>query len=329
MNQNIISKKFGLVFFLLVALIGTGCVSTKEFEALSAEKRKLELEKQDMQAVIETNNAMISDLKEKEAQLSIAQSALSESKDRVMSLQKSQKDLMEKYDVLLAQSQQVLNNASEEKALLSDQLEAKQKELDTKARELGLMEMRLKSQEENLRSLQEDVRIRERKLLELTERLHAQDSMMLALRNSVNEALRGFSASELTVTERDGKVYVSLSQNLLFAKGSNVIDSAGKGAIRKIAQVLKDHPDIQINVEGHTDTDGSASKNWDLSVSRATAVVKEMTASGLDPYQVTASGRAFYDPVAANDTEDNKSLNRRTEIILAPRLDELYSLIGY
>jgi chemotaxis protein MotB len=305
------------------------CVSTKEFEALSAEKRKLEMEKQDMQSIIESNNEMIRDLQQKEVQLANAQTQLSESNEKVMSLQQSQKDLLKKYDELLAQSQQVLNNASEEKALLSDQLEAKQNELDVKARELGLLEMKLKSQEENLFSLQEDVRIRERKLLELTERLHAQDSMMHALRSSVNDALTGFSASDLTITERDGKVYVSLSQNLLFAKGSNVIDSGGKNAIRKLAQVLKNHPDIQINVEGHTDTDGSASKNWDLSVSRATAVVKEMTGSGLDPYQVTASGRAFYDPVAANDTEENKSMNRRTEIILSPRLDELYSLIGY
>lgn len=303
------------------------CVSTKKYDELAYQKRQLEAEKMDMTSKIAANERMIAELKQKEELLIQREEELRKTRSEVEGLQISQKDLMAKYNDLLSQSNQVLNTATEEKAALSEELSEKQKELDQKERELRFLEMKLKSQEENLETLQEDVRIRERKLQELTQKLHERDSVMMVLRNTVNDALRGFSSEDLTVSEYQGKVYISLSQNLLFAKGSTVIDPAGRDALRKLATVLKDHPDIQINVEGHTDTDGTAEKNWDLSVTRATAVVKVLTANGANPDNIIASGRAFYFPKAPNDTEENKSLNRRTEIILSPDLNMLYSLI--
>ncbi len=312
---------------ILCTLLVTACVSTKKYDALAFEKRQLTKEREDLASKVAADAEIIRDLRAKEAQLVQREAELNRTRSELEGVQASHRDLMRTYDELLSQHEEVLDNASEEKLLLAEELSAKQTQLDQKERELGFLEMKLRSQEENLVSLQEDVRIRERKMLELTEKLHAKDSLMLALQTSVHDALRGFSSEDLTISEYNGKVYVSMSQNLLFAKGSNVIDAAGKDAIRKLAGVLKEEPDIRINVEGHTDTDGTASKNWDLSVSRATAVVKTLTASGLDPYQITASGRAFYEPKAPNDTEENKSINRRTEIILSPNLDVLYSLI--
>ena len=138
----------------------------------------------------------------------------------------------------------------------------------------------------------------------------------------------GFTDSDLTISEKNGKIYVSLSQNLLFASGSDKIDWKGKKAIIQVAQVLNSNQDILVNVEGHTDSDGNPNSNWDLSVRRATAVVKVLTGQGVDAKRVTASGRAFYDPIAPNNSAANKAKNRRTEIILSPKLDLLYDIIN-
>jgi chemotaxis protein MotB len=291
---------------ILTIILLVSCVSTKKYDELAYQKRQLEKEKMDMSGIIASNQVMIDDLKAKEELLGKREVELSKTRSEVEGLKISQADLLQRYNELLSQSDAVLNTASQEKAALSEELSAKQGELDQKERELKFLEMKLTSQEENLEALQEDVRIRERKLLELTQKLHAKDSVMQALRNTVNDALRGFSAEDLTVSEYQGKVYVSLSQNLLFAKGSNVIDPAGREALRKLATVLKNHPDIQINVEGHTDSDGTAEKNWDLSVTRATAVVKLLTSIDADPNNITSSGRGLYFPKAPNDKETNK-----------------------
>lgn len=312
---------------MLVVIGMISCVSTKKYEDLSFQKRQLEKERLDLTSNLAEKERMIKDLTLKEQLLLQREGELAKAKSDIDGLMMTQKDLRKKYDELLAQSNQVLDNATEEKEMLSEELSAKQSELDQKERALRFLEMKLKSQEENLVTLQEDVRIRERKLLELTRRLNEKDSIVHALRGSVYEALKGFSAEDLTVSEYQGKVYVSLSQNLLFAKGSNAIDPAGREAIRKLANVLKEHPEIQINVEGHTDPDGTAEKNWDLSVSRATSVVKILTGYGANPDNIIASGRAYYFPIAPNDTEEDKSKNRRTEIILSPDLNALYSLI--
>ena len=316
-------------FLAAVVVLLSGCVSTKKYEALASEKRQVIKEKEDLASDAATTKMQLeAQLAAKELELNNQQAVLEKTQSEISSMQKANKELMSQYDQLLSQNKEMLDNASEEKMIMSDQLAEQQRELDRKERALNFLEMKLKSQEENLVGLQEDVRIRERKLADLTQKLNAKDSMMQVLRASINDALRGFSASDLTVSEYNGRVYVSLSQKLLFAKGSNAIDPAGRDAIRKLASVLKEHPEIQINVEGHTDSDGTAEKNWDLSVTRATSVVKALTSSGLDPAQVTASGRAFYFPKAPNDTEENKSVNRRTEIILSPDLDALYELIG-
>jgi chemotaxis protein MotB len=151
--------------------------------------------------------------------------------------------------------------------------------------------------------------------------------MMKELKDNITESLLGFSNEDLNVSERNGRVYVSMSQDLLFAKGSSNIDAKGRDAIRKLAEVLKNHPNIRINVEGHTDTDGPPERNWDLSVTRATAVVKELTRLDVLGHRITASGRAYHDPITFNDTEENKSRNRRTEIILSPRLEDILEIV--
>ena len=151
------------------------------------------------------------------------------------------------------------------------------------------------------------------------------------LKNTISNALTSFSASELTVSEKNGKVYVSLSENLLFPSGSAVVNKKGVDALGKLAEVLNNNPDININIEGHTDTvpiRGRYQDNWELSVARATSIVRILTNNyKVDPVRIIASGHSQYDPVDTNSTPEGRAKNRRTEIILIPKLDELYRLI--
>jgi len=152
---------------------------------------------------------------------------------------------------------------------------------------------------------------------------------MKALKDRVSAALTGFEGKGLTVEQRGGRIYVSMDNKLLFPSGSATVDAKGKDAIMKLAKAIENEKDLNILVEGHTDTDkigsGSTYKdNWDLSVIRATSVVRIMQENSvIDPVRLTATGRGEYIPVDPND----KSKNRRIEVILAPDLTELYKLV--
>ena len=142
-----------------------------------------------------------------------------------------------------------------------------------------------------------------------------------------------FKERDLTVTVKNGKVYVSLAEQLLFGSGSVQVDKKGEAALQQLAKALKDQKDINILVEGHTDnvpisrTSQYMHDTWDLSVMRATAIVRILTGAGLSPKQVTAAGRGEFSPLAGNDTPQNKQKNRRTEIIITPDLDELFRIL--
>lgn len=151
------------------------------------------------------------------------------------------------------------------------------------------------------------------------------------LRQKMNDALKGFNSNELSVSVKNGKVYVSLQENLLFPSGSAVVNPKGKQALGKLAGVLTINPDINVNIEGHTDSIPIRARyedNWALSVARATSIVRILTNDyGIEPLRIIASGHSQYDPVDTNTTKEGKARNRRTEIILSPKLDELYKII--
>ena len=180
---------------------------------------------------------------------------------------------------------------------------------------------------ESRKSLQEQ----QQKLLQLQNLLDQQKQKTGELRKKMAEALVGFNDSDLTVTQKNGKVYVSLSENLLFPSGSAVVNPQGKEALSKLANVLNANPDISVDIEGHTDSIPIRKKyedNWALSTARATSIVRILVnAYKVDPVRVIASGHSQYDPVDSNSTEEGRARNRRTEIILSPKLDELYKLL--
>jgi chemotaxis protein MotB len=181
--------------------------------------------------------------------------------------------------------------------------------------------------------LSSDLQKREQRLKEVEDALQKRDAATNALKEKLQKALLGFQQSGLTVDVRNGKVYVSLTDKLLFPSGSIVIDEKGKAALKQLAAVLNKEADINMAVEGHTDDKkvinlGQIKDNWDLSVLRATSVTRYLTETeGVDPHRLTATGKSEFQPVDPANTNDARAKNRRIEIVLTPKLDELYNLI--
>ena len=174
---------------------------------------------------------------------------------------------------------------------------------------------------------------REKTINQLQDMMNSLNDKVQNILKGVKEALMGFSSDELSVREENGKIYVALSDKLLFQSGSATVDKRGKEALAKLAEVLNQQKDVDVNIEGHTDSKpihtARSADNWDLSVIRATSVVRILTTEyGVSPLQIEPSGRGEFMPVADNGSADGRSKNRRTEIIIAPRLDELLKIIN-
>ncbi len=184
-----------------------------------------------------------------------------------------------------------------------------------------------------INKLSADLKKREARLKEVEEVLRKRDEATNALRDKLQKALLGFQQSGLTVEIKNGKVYVSLTDKLLFDTGSIIIDDKGKLALTELAKVLKTQPEINISVEGHTDNQrvanlGQIKDNWDLSVLRATSVVRYLTdVEKIDNARITATGKGQFQPLAIGNAAEDRSRNRRIEFVLSPKLDELYELI--
>ncbi len=228
-------------------------------------------------------------------------------------LRKQNRDLNENIDNL----KERLNLMEAANSSAAAEIDAKNANLQAKQSELDENAQRLTEQQEKLKNLQAII--------------DKQKQQSAALRNKMAEALKGFGSDQLTVTQKDGKVYVSMQESLLFPSGSAVINAEGKNALSKLAEVLNVNPDININVEGHTDSIPIKIKfedNWALSVARATSIVRILTKDyAVNPLRIIASGRSEFLPIAPNETAEGRAQNRRTEIILEPKLDALMDLL--
>lgn len=178
----------------------------------------------------------------------------------------------------------------------------------------------------------QELQEREQTIAQLQSMIEAQQQKVKDLLASVKDALLGFSSEDLTVTEKDGKVYVSLSDKLLFESGKAIVNQQGKEALGKLAQVLNQQAEIDVYIEGHTDKvpihTAVFQDNWDLSVIRATSVVRILTETySVNPLQIQPCGRGEFKPIDTNETAEGRAHNRRTEIIMAPRLDKLLQLL--
>ena len=233
-----------------------------------------------------------------------------------------------------AQEDLIKGNVKETQKLLTE-LQTAQANLQKKEDLLRQLGQNLDAKKASLDELTFELDKKNARLAELEKILDAQKRIVQDLKSKVSEALLGFENNGLTVTMKNGKVYVSLDEKLLFKSASWDIDANGKNALKKLAGVLEKNPDIQIMIEGHTDNvpynpgNSQLKDNWDLSVKRATTVIRVLLeGSNIDPKRLTASGRSQFLPVDDHNTTDARQKNRRTEIILTPDLTELYNLIN-
>ena len=285
-----------IILFFATSMIFTSCYTPGTYKAMVASRDSLQIRSDSLYQVIGNKNLTIEDLQKKLASL---KADLENIKLQLSTLQNNYKDLNENYNGLKSSA------TSETQDNLS-KIENLQKELSDK----------------------------ENKINEINSKLKARENAMNALKAKLNDALVGFTGNGITVEIKNGKVYVSLSNQLLFKSGSTSIDNDGKKALLQLANELNKHTDLNILVEGHTDNvkvvnNPRFKDNWDLSVLRATEVTRYLTDDGgIDPTRVIASGRSEYLPIQEGDTPEIRAMNRRTEIILTPKLEELFEILG-
>jgi chemotaxis protein MotB len=299
------------------------CVSTKVHRTLQEKYDILTNEADQLRQLSETRAAETTELQREFDEISRTVNILVEdttaSYDRMRTLQTKYDRLSKQYDYLLDNNSTLIAASARENKALMD--------------EIAAMQNRLQSKEDSLNTERRMLEKGRARMQELERIIGRQDSTVNYVRQKVADALLGFTGKGLTVNMRDGKVYVSLENSLLFAPGSWDVAPNGKIALENLAGVLAENQDISILVEGHTDNDpyrgaNQVRDNWDLSVMRATNVVKILTTNtSLDPKRITAAGRGEYVPLVDNDSAANKAVNRRTEIILTPDLSELANLL--
>lgn len=241
-------------------------------------------------------------------------------------LQSKYAQLSDAYDLLASKNSSYMADKAKETKKLLEQLEQAQLELFAKEDELNKLSNSLDAKKEELEE-------RSARVTELEAIINKKDSMVTALKESISKALIGLEGDGLTVIQKNGKVYISLEEDLLFASGKYEVNSGGIAALNKLAAALASQKNLDILVEGHTDSiplsgSGLIKDNWDLSVMRATNVVKVLLKSpSLNPLQLTAAGRAEFVPLATNKTTEGRNANRRIEMILSPNLDDLFKLL--
>ena len=327
-----------LILYLLLCLISfSSCVTPKVYNALFDENEaiKLALKNQEKESI-----RMQSQIEELEGEISSLRTKIQKLKNdsilnggSLTALQNKYESLEESYDLLTSKnSRQMAEKAKETKKLLEN-LEQAQSELFSKEDELTKLSYSLQTKEEELKLAQEKLDARSMRVAELESIINKKDSIVTALKRSISKALIGLEGEGLTIVQKNGKVYVSLEEDLLFASGKYEVNNTGFSALSKLSSVLASQQDLEILVEGHTDSiplsgKGLIKDNWDLSVMRATNVVKVLTENKeLNPLQLTAAGRAEFVPIASNSTISGRSANRRIEMILSPNLDDLFKLL--
>ena len=309
-----------LVSVFSVFILSSCVVSKKQFDELLTEKVKMEADLNELTAKIDVLEA---DIESIETQLQVATTdnealskELKKKKDTLSALQGEHDQLQGYYDNAVNNSGRLNRDIAEQ----HNRLMALQKTLEQAEYENNM--------------LADSLELRELKVAELENVLSETQMAVHELKSKVSQALKNFGSKDLTVEERNGRIYVSLSEQLLFNSGSTVVDPKGQKAIAQLGQAVKSSKDIHILVEGHTDDVRISKKskymndNWDLSVMRATSIVKLLIDNGVNPATLTAAGRSEHMPKVENSSPQNKALNRRTEIILTPDLSALFEVLG-
>lgn len=311
---------------IVVISLTTSCVSKKIYQDLENKYADL---KKEHNALSDENGVLKADKNQLELDKNKLQTELDKTKaerDKLASdyaaTKKSLDNLKDSYAALEKDSNEALeSNINKNRQLLAE-LEAKQKALT--------------AEQDRLNKLKKDLETSSKRLAELEKMMADKDAAMKKLKETLTKSLKAFEGKGLTVTEKDGKVYVSMENKLLFESGSWTVGAEGKKAVDLVGKVLGDNPEISVLIEGHTDNDkitgtigGGVENNWDLSTKRATAIVNILSANAkVKKENLTAAGRGEYAPLLSNETADGKAKNRRIEIILTPKLDEISKMLN-
>jgi len=330
---------FAIIGTIAIVISSVSCVSGKKYAGLQETSKQFMNERDQFKT---DNIGLGMTNKELEAKIASLEKEIGSVKDDISKAEGEREKAVEDYnklsekynDLQNAHEDLIKGNVKETQRLLTE-LNAAQENLQKKEDLLRQLSQNLDSKKTSLDEMTFELEKRNARLAELEKVLDGQKKIVMELKNKVSEALLGFENNGLTVTQKNGKVYISLDEKLLFKSASWDIDANGRNALKKLAVVLEKNPDIQITIEGHTDNvpynpgNSQLKDNWDLSVKRATTVVRTLLdGSNINPARLTASGRSQYLPVDSRNTPDARQKNRRTEIVLTPDLTELYQLIN-
>jgi chemotaxis protein MotB len=317
MSNSVFNKVFRITIVVLLAGIFTSCVSTKKYNALS---EKCNEESTTLNSKVDELSTQVNELSSENQRFKKDVNQLKADTARLGSMLR-----------LLTADYNELDRSHE---LLKVQFAANFEDAAKGLAALKSLQDSLLAREDRVKAMQAELDIKGKNLAEVQAALRRNDSITNALRRAVSDALMGFEGKGLTVHMKNGKVYVSLDEKLLFASGKWDVSKDGITALKDLAKVLEKNPDINVLIEGHTDnvplnSQNQVQDNWDLSVMRATSIVKILLDNGkINPTRLVASGRGEFLPVEPNTSAANKAKNRRTEIILSPKLDELMQIIG-
>ena len=328
-----------LCFTALAAVLLTSCVPARKLDECDEKRTACENELTALKTTNQGNEAKIKEQNEQLVKFTKENEGLRRdtgilgSNYRILTvkydkLNQLNESLLDKYNKMLAGSER-------DNAKLSTDLQATQAALLKKQDELNALAAELDKKKKELDATAEQLKLREARVKELEDILKQKDQAAADLKKKLSDALFAFEGKGLTITQKNGKIYVSMDENLLFASGKTDVQPKGVEALKHVAKVLEQNADINIMVEGHTDDvamkgSGDIKDNWDLSVMRATSVTKIILTSSpnIDPKRITSAGRGEFFPLDPAKTADARKKNRRTEIILTPKLDELLKVLG-
>lgn len=330
-------KTTTLLFAVVIAAL-TSCVPARIAEEAKTKQKECENELANIKKSAQECETKLAELKEQSVKNEKENVGLKRDTSIIGS---NYRNLTSKYDKLDALNQQLmdrlnklLTGSNNDNAKLSGDLQMTQEQLLKKQDELKLLEAKLLLQKADLDALNAELKKREARVAELEEILRKKDQAAADLKKKLSDALLGFENKGLTITQKNGKVYVSMDESLLFASGKTNVEARGVEALKSVAKVLEQNVDINVLVEGHTDDvpmkgAGEIKDNWDLSVIRATSVTKILLSSAkIESQRITAAGRGEFFPLDPAKTPEARKKNRRTEIILTPKLDELLKVLG-
>lgn len=311
--------RIGLLGLLMACCLS--CVSSQIYNDLKSNYQALQAENQMLAAELDAlNNSKDSPGPDCQEQINTIVKQLTQTEMELAALQNNYDRLKASYDALEANSSELLTeNLTRNRELLA-QLEAREKAL---AVESG-----------KIQDMLTELNAKAKRVAELEALINAKEAQMADLKSAISRALLDFEGKGLTVVQKDGKVYVSMENKLLFDSGSWAVNQTGEKAVFALARELANHPEIAVLIEGHTDNvpysgNGNITDNWDLSTKRATAIVRLIIANArLDEERLTAAGRGRFMPVATNETAEGRAANRRIEVILTPKLDKISELLN-